>query len=352
MAVNLGSLVAPVKESISLDDLADNVVAVDAYNTIYQFITIIRQPDGTPLMDSQHRITSHLSGLFYRTISMMEHRITPVFVFDGIPPALKQRTLEARMKHREEAHAKWDKALREGMIEEARTHAVASSRITKEIVTSAKELLDYMGIAHIQAPSEGEAQTARMTREGLTYASASQDYDLFLFGSDVVVRNLTISGRRKLPRKNAFVDVTPERILLKSLLDNLGLTQRQLIWLGILVGTDFNEGIDGVGPKTALKIVKEKRSLQEIKEYVKSKYGKEFEVEPEEVEAVFTDPETIEIKRAELDAMKNAKPNKEGIIEFMCEKHGFSEDRVGKFADALVRLRSRIGQKGIGDWAG
>ncbi len=85
MAVALGSLVAEVKEKIDLDDLAGRTIAIDAYNTIYQFITIIRQPDGTPLMDSKGRITSHLSGLFYRTISLVEHRITPVYVFDGIP---------------------------------------------------------------------------------------------------------------------------------------------------------------------------------------------------------------------------------------------------------------------------
>lgn len=351
MAVQLGSLVAEVKESISFDDLANKTIAVDAYNTIYQFITIIRQPDGTPLMDSKRRVTSHLSGLFYRTINMLEHKITPVFIFDGIPPLLKKRTIEARIKHREEAAREWEKALEKGMMEEARTHAVASSRITKEIVESAKELLTYMGIAYVQAPSEGEAQAARMTRGGLVYASASQDYDLFMFGSDVVVRNLTISGRRRLPKKNVFVEVVPERIELKKLLVGLGISQRQLIWLGMLMGTDFNEGVPKVGPKTALKIVKEQGSLKEIVEYVRSKYNAEFEVDPEEVEGIFTNPDTAEIGRGDMEKiLASAKPNKEKVIRFMCDEHDFSQDRISKFADALVRFKSNAGQKGIGSW--
>ncbi|VVB77158.1 Flap endonuclease 1 [uncultured archaeon] len=348
MAVALGPLVADVKEKITLDDLAGKTVAIDAYNTIYQFITIIRQPDGTPLMDSKGRITSHLSGLFYRTINFFEHRITPVYVFDGIPPALKRRTIEARVSRRAEALKEWNKSLEKGMLEEARTHAVASTRITKEIVESGKELLNYMGVAHVQAPSEGEAQAARMANDGLAYASASQDYDLFLFGSEVSIRNLTITGRRKLPRRNAFVEVTPERIELKNLLGRLGISRRQLVWLGMLMGTDFNEGIEGVGPKTALKIVRERKSLDDIVGYVKEKYGKEFDVDPYEVEDVFMKPDTIEVKKKDID--NNMKVNKDMLTKFMCDEHGFAHDRVAKFADTLAALKSKAGQKGIGSW--
>lgn len=352
MAVELGPLVSEVKEQISLDDLSEKTIAVDAYNTIYQFLSIIRGPDGTPLKDSHGNVTSHLSGLFYRTINLLEHRITPIFVFDGMPPALKRRTIEARMARRKEAAEEWEKALKKGMVEEARAHAMASTRITKEIVQSSKELLGYMGIAYIQAPSEGEAQAARLTREGLVDASATQDYDIFLFGADVAVRNLTISGRRKLPKKNVFIDITPERVELKKLLSHLGLNQKQLIWLGILMGTDFNEGIGGVGPKTALKIVKGRKSLKEVVDYVNGKYKDGFEVEPEEVESIFLKPETQETSRSDIGSiLKNAKANKEKMIRFMCDEHGFSQERVDKFADMLIGYRSLGGQKGIGDWA-
>ncbi len=351
MAVELGPLVAEVKEKISFDDLANKTIAIDAYNTIYQFITIITGPDGTPLMDSHGMVTSHLSGLFYRNINLLEHKITPVYIFDGLPPALKQRTIEARMNKRKEAMEKWQKALKEGMIEEARTRAVASSRITKEMVQSAKELLGHMGIAWIQAPSEGEAQAAMMTKEGLVDASGSQDYDLFMFGSDVVVRNLTISGRRKLPKKNVYVDVNPERIELKRLLSHLGLSQKQLVWLGMLMGTDFNEGIEKVGPKTALKIIKEHKTGKEIVEYVREKYKTEFEIDPQEVEDVFLKPETEGIDRKTFDdRLRSAKPSKEKMVKFMCDEHNFSQERVEKFSDTIVHLKSSAGQKGIGAW--
>jgi len=352
MAVELGSLVSEVKETIELDALAGKTIAIDAYNTIYQFLSIIRQPDGTPLKDAKGNITSHLSGLFYRSINLLEHGITPVYVFDGMPPMLKVHTIEARMNKRRQALEEWNKALSEGLIEEARQYAMASTSINKEIVNSAKELLDYMGIVYIQAPSEGEAQAAKMTKDGVVYASASQDYDLFLFGASVVVRNIAISGRRKLPKKNVYVNVSPERILLSDLLKKLGISHSQLIWLGMLVGTDFNEGFDRIGPKTALKIVKECKSIDEVVQRV-SQLGKSFEVDPKEVEQIFENPEVVEITKEELHKkITEAKPSKEKIIRFMCDIHGFSEDRVSKFADTLVSIRGKQGQKSILDWPG
>ncbi|MDE1823594.1 MAG: flap structure-specific endonuclease, partial [Candidatus Micrarchaeota archaeon] len=229
MAVDLGKFVGEVKENITLDELSGKTIAVDAYNTIYQFLSIIRQPDGTPLMDSKGRVTSHLSGLLYRTTNLLEFGISPVFVFDGLPPIQKQRTIEARMNRRKEALEGWNKAKAEGMVAEARAFAMASTRITKDVVESAKELLGYMGIPYMQANSEAEAQAAHMVKSGLVYATASQDYDSFLFGSDVVLRNITITGKRKLPKRNVFIDVKPERVMLQKLLSNLGLSINQLI---------------------------------------------------------------------------------------------------------------------------
>ena len=351
MAVDIGKLVSEVKEQISLEDLSGKVIAIDAYNTIYQFLSIIRQPDGSPLVDSRNRVTSHLSGLLYRTINLLEARVTPVFVFDGMPPLLKRRTLEARANRRENALKEWERARREGQVEEARIHAMASTKINKEIVDSSKELLTHMGIPFMQAPSEGEAQGAALVRDGLAYASASQDYDSFLFGADVVIRNLTISGRRKLPMKNVWIEVKTERIMLKNLLDSLGIDRLQLIHLGMLTGTDFNSGIERVGPKTALKIVKEHRSLDDIIAFIKSRYGAEFDSDPKEVEGIFTNPETNDVSAREFNSMiKDALPNKDSIIRFMCSEHDFSEERVVKVADRLLELRGQKGQRGINNW--
>jgi flap endonuclease-1 len=268
-----------------------------------------------------------------------------------MPPALKQRTIEARVRRREEAAKEWSEALKKGMLEEARQHAMASTRINKEIVESSKRLLDLMGIAHIQAPSEGEAQASRLAADGRVYASASQDYDLFLFGSPIAVRNLTITGRRKLPRKNVFVEIRPERIELKRLLSGLGITHEQLVWLGMLVGTDFNEGVPGVGAKTALKLVRDKSSLQEVVSAAEAKYGASFEADPEEIESIFLNPEVREMEQGEFNSLlKDAKPDREALLRFMCTEHGFSKERVAKFADMLVGYRSAAGQKGMSSW--
>ncbi len=351
MAVDISKLVSEVKEVITFDQISNQVIAVDAFNTIYQFLSIIRQPDGSPLVDSKNMVTSHLSGILYRTINLLEYNITPVYVFDGMPPLLKKRTLEARANRRKVAQDEWEKAKLLGQVEEARMHAMASTKINAEIINSAKQLLGYIGIPYIQAPSEGEAQAARMVKEGLVYASASQDYDSFLFGADIVLRNLTISGKRKLPKKNIFIEVKPERTKLKDLLTHFGISREQLILMGMLIGTDFNTGIEKVGPKTAMKIVKEYKSLDKVVEYVKSKYGVEFDSDPKEVERLFLDPESKEITKEEFGRMiADAKPDKEKIIKFMCADHDFSQERVEKVADKLLELRGVKGQKGINSW--
>ena len=346
LAVDISKLVGEVKETIDLNELNGKKLAIDAYNTIYQFLSIIRQPDGTPLVDSKNRITSHLSGLFYRTINILENNIMPIFVFDGIPPVLKQRTIEARASRREEAYEEWQEAKKKGLLEEARLHAIASAKINKEIVESSKELLDAMGIPYIQAPSEGEAQAAKLVKEHIAYAAASQDYDLFLFGADIVIRNLTITGRRKLPRKNIYINVETERIFLEELLKKFEISQNDLIWVGILIGTDFNEGIEGIGPVTALKLVKSYKNREELVKYIESKYSA-FDVDPFEVEKIFANPEVRELSSEEVASLDKIKPDKEKIIKIMCDEHEFSRERVEKFADKLLELSGKKGQRGL-----
>jgi len=208
-------------------------------------------------------VTSHLSGLFHRTSKLLEFGIEPVYVFDGKPPIWKKKTQEAREKIREEARKKWAEAVEKG--EEAIKYAQASSRLTGNMIDHAKELLDHMGIPWIQAPSEGEAQAAHMCKQGLVWAAGSQDWDSLLFASPRFVRNLTVSGRKKLPGKQTYVEVNPELIDLEHVKKELGINEEQIILLGILIGTDFNPGgIKGVGPKTALKLVKQHKTLENI----------------------------------------------------------------------------------------
>lgn len=334
MAVDLSKLV--VKRQMSLEELNGRVIAIDAYNVLYQFLTTIRQRDGSPLMDSSGNVTSHLSGLFYRTIDLISQGARPVYVFDGLPSVLKRKALEARTRRREAAYEAWQHARKEGNLEEARAMAQRSATVNKEIVGSARELLSLMGVYCISAPSEGEAQASVMCKKGIVDMVASQDYDTLLLGAPLIARNVTVSGRRKLPGKDIYVDVKPELVDLAKTLSSLGITQRQLVWIGIMLGTDFNSGIRGVGPKTALKIALAAKSSRDIVSIARDKYKQEFDVPIDEVIEMFEKPETSDIRKREFLGNLNLSPDRDALMRFMCERHGFSADRIGRYADRLV----------------
>ncbi len=348
MSVDLSKLI--VKKTITLDDIKEKTVAIDAYNTIYQFLSIIRQPDGSLLVDSHGDVTSHLSGLFYRTIELIQHGIKPIYVFDGIPSMLKQKTIQARIQKRESAYSAWQTAVAEGDMEKARSYAERSTRINKDIVASAKQLLDYMGVGYINAPSEGEGEASYLSMKNLVYAAVSQDYDTLLFGSKNIIRNIAISGRRKLPKKDIYISINTELINLEETLASIGITRQQLIWVGIMLGTDFNAGIKGIGPKTAIKIVKQSNSLYDVKKYIKEKFNSEFEFDVSEVEDLFMKPEIKEYSQSDIEALTSMKPDFDNIIDFMCTKHEFSKDRISKYANILLKSKGSIKQTGIGGW--
>jgi len=329
-------------KQIELTDLKGKIIGIDAYNTLYQFLSIIRQkPTGEPLRDSKGRVTSHLSGLFYRTINLIEVGIKPVFVFDGTPPDFKLKTIEEREKIREEAMQKWKEALEKGEEEEVMIYAQAALRLTEEMVEESKRLLSFMGIPFVQAPSEGEAQLAVMCQRNEIHASASQDYDSLLFGSPRLVRNLSITGRRKLPRKEVYIEIKPELIELDSMLQKLGITREQLIIIGMLVGTDYNEGVRGYGPKKALKLVKECKTL----ERVISKLNWRESVDLKKIFEFFLNPPSTRDYSLRWKA-----PDRDKIIEFMVEEHDFSRERVEKALDKLEKAREEATQKTLASW--
>ncbi len=327
MGVNLGDLVP--KTPISLKNLNGKKVAIDAYNALYQFLAIIRQPDGTPLRDRKGMITSHLSGLFYRTCNLMEMGIKVIYVFDGMPPTLKEAEIKRRSKIKEEAQIKYELALKEGKIEEARSYAQMTSRLKDYMADDSKRLLRCMGVPWVQAPSEGEAQAAYIAKKGDADYCSSQDFDSLLFGAPVLLRNLTISGRRKLPRKNVYIEIEPETVELTKLLKELEITYEQLIDIGILIGTDYNpDGVKGVGPKSALKLIKEHGSLEATLPLLKEA---EFPVEPKLIREVFLHPRVTDNYKIDWQ-----EPNIDGVVEFLCGEKDFSEDRVRKALSKAV----------------
>lgn len=329
MGVNLKDLVP--KTQVNLRDLAGKSFAIDAYNALYQFLAIIRQPDGTPLKDSGGRVTSHLSGLLYRTSNLVEMGINAAYVFDGVPPALKEIEIRRRVRIKEEATVKYEKALAEGKVEEARTYAQATSRLKDYMEEDSKRLLGLMGIPWVQAPSEGEAQAAHMAKKGVTDFCASQDYDSLLFGAPNLIRNVTISGRRKLPKKPVYVEVIPETVELNKTLAELGVTFEQLVDIGILVGTDYNpEGVKGIGPKTALKFIKEHGSLDTLLRT--SLKDAQFPVDPQRIRDVFLRP-----KITDGYSLEWRNPDVEGVVDFLCRERDFTEDRVRKSLERMSK---------------
>jgi flap endonuclease-1 len=316
---------------IKLNDLKGKIVALDASNTIYQFLSSIRQADGTPLMDHDGNITSHLSGILYRTSSLVDNGIKPVYIFDGKPHLLKKNTQTERRQIREEAELRWKEAIEEGRIEDARKFAVRSSRISAGIIEGSKNLLELMGIPYILAKSEGEAQASYMVCKGDAWCVASQDYDCLLFGAPRMLKNLAARGQR----------YRLEMIYLKEVLENNGLTRKQLIDVAILVGTDFNEGIKGIGPKKGRNLIKKHGDVYRVLDHLKT----EMDVDPREVRDIFLDHDFIE----DYEIMWK-KVDKEGVIDFLCKKHDFSVDRVEGALDKLKKLNPA--QKSLEQWFG
>ena len=333
MGVNLKDIV--FAREIEIDALRDKILAIDAFNTLYQFLTIIRQRDGTPLIDKKGRITSHLSGTFYRMINLMNYGIKPCWVFDGEAPDFKKRTILEREERKKEAEEKYKEALEKGKKEELMLYAQQTARLSEEMIKDTKELLIAMGIPFIQAPSEGEAMCAHLAKKREVYATVSQDYDSLLYGSPILIRNLNITGKRKLPRKEVYIEIKPEIIELNELLKNLGIKQEQLIAIALLVGTDYNPGIKGIGPKKALEIVKKHKHIDRIMKAAKW----EFEVPYKLLFEWFLNPEISDDYKIEFREI-----DKEKVKRILCDEHDFSEERV---ENAISTLKK---QEGLEKW--
>ncbi len=321
MGVDLRDLVKP--KVIEISELRNKLIAIDAFNAIYQFLSALRQSDGTSLKDSHDNITSHLSGLFYRTIKLMKFGINPIYVFDGKPVDLKFKTLEKRSIAKEAAKENWRGAIAEGNLEDARKFAKRTSTLTGEMVAESKNLLTAMGIPCVQAINDGEALCAHICKKGDVYAVATQDYDALLFGAPKTLRNLTFTGDREL-----------EMLNLADVLKNLGITREQLIDIGILVGTDFNDGVKGIGPKTALKIVKRGKFPTE-----------KFNFDIDEIRKIFTNPNVTDGYNIEFKDY-----DEDEIFKILCDEHDFSRERVNNGLDELKKAKEESRQKGLNAW--
>ena len=323
MGVNLSDIIT--MDKLELEDLSGKTVAIDAYNAIYQFLSVIRQPDGKPLMDQRGRVTSHLAGLLYRNANLLELGIRPAYVFDGMPHKMKMRTIAERSERRAKAKRDWEDAVQKGDYQKAFSKATQSSKITNEIVESSRILLTYLGIPVVQAPEEGEAQAAYMAMKGDVWAASSQDFDSLLCGAPRLVRNLTLTGKRKMPGKDESKEISVELIHLEKVLQETKLTRHQLIDLCILMGTDFNEGVMGIGPKKGLKLIQEHRDLEGAMKVL------QVEIEGyQEIRHIFMEYETNPEYSLEWKY-----PDREKVLSLLKDQYDFSEARVDS---ALKRM--------------
>jgi flap endonuclease-1 len=328
----MGVLLTPIvlKETPSLRELAGKRLAVDGNAELYQFLALIRQHDGTPLMTSQGRVTSHLVGLFYRTTRLIgEYGLQLVFVFDGEPPPLKRAEIARRRDVRARYEEELAQARAAGDFARAYSKATMTSRLTRDMILEAQELLQLLGIPVIQASSEGEAQASHLAARGDVWAAASKDYDSLLFGATRLLRFLTISGKEFLPSKAAFRPIKPELIVLNTVLERYGLTREQLVDVAILIGTDFNAGVKGVGPKKALKLVQEHGGIEAMPDSIRDAVTGYEEVRDTFLRPVVSDDYTIAFRA----------PDEEGVLRFLSHAREFSRDRV---LAALQRMNQAL----------
>ena len=345
MGLNIREIIP--RREIEMSDLKGKIICIDAFNTLYQFLSTIRQVDGTPLMDNKKRITSHLSGIFYRNIALLETGIKLIYVFDGKPPEMKYKTLRERGAGRELAKERYEEAKDVEDLESMKRYSSQLVRINDEIIQESKDLLEAMGIAVVQAPGEGEAQAAHLARvrEGI-YASASQDYDSLLFGAPKLIRNLTLAKKRKTI--SGWIEVKPEIIELEKVLNYLEINLDQLICLGILVGTDYNpKGIPGIGQKKALQIVKRFKQpiliFDSLKEQI-ANLSEEDKFDWREIFELFHKPNVSN------SLIKFNKINEKKIRDILVKEHDFSDDRVQKQLERLRELTERNKQKDLDSW--
>jgi len=344
MGLNIREII-PRKE-IEISDLKGKTICIDAFNTLYQFLSSIRQVDGTPLMDRKKRVTSHLSGIFYRNIALLEDGIKLVYVFDGIPPESKFKTFRKREEGRDLARDRYETAKSEEDLEAMKRYSSQLIRLNDEMIRESKELLDAMGIGVIQAPGEGEAQAAHLAKRQGIFAAASQDYDSLLFGAPKLIRNLTLAKKRKTI--SGWIEVKPEIIELENVFNSLEINLDQLICLGILVGTDYNpKGIPGIGQKKALQIVKRYKQpvliFKSLEEQIMS-LSKEDRFDWREIFELFHKP------NVSSNFFKFGKINEKKIRQILVSEHDFSDDRVQKQLERLRDITEKNKQRGLDKW--
>ncbi len=313
-------------EKIGLKGVCGKVLAVDALNAVYQFLALVRT--GTePLRNRKGLVTSHLVGIATRYSKLaLECRCRFIFVFDGPPHPLKAREIERRRELRRRAREEYERLLAEGKLDEAFSKAVVAISVNEWTIESAKKLVRLMGFPVVEAPADAEAQAALIVSRGEAWAVSSQDWDSLLYGAPRLVRYVTLTGFEWLPSKQQARRLEPELAELEKVLRALGITRRQLVEIAVLVGTDYNEGVEGVGPKTAYKLIKTYGSLDRLPATIRAKLPENYE----EIVELFLNPPVKEDY-----ALEFREPDREGLMRFLVDENDFSPSRAQTIVERL-----------------
>jgi len=314
------------------------LIAIDASMSLYQFLVAVRTDDlgQFTLTNDYGETTSHLQGMFYRTIRMLNNGLKPVFVFDGKAPELKSGELARRKKNKEKAAEELENATDEGDKDSIKKLNKRTVRVTPEMNEEAKKLLRLMGVPVIEAPCEAEAQCAALNKAGKVFAAGSEDMDTLTCGGKVLLRHLTYAENRKEPILEIHLD---------KVLQGLELTMDQFIDLCILLGCDYTDKIRGIGPKRALEFIKKYKSIEKILENLdKEKYQIPDPFPYQEIREYFKNPE---VKPPEECDLTFTEPDADGLINFLCKEKGFNEERVKGGIEKIRASKSKAVQSRI-----
>ncbi len=315
-------------DPVPFSELAGSVVAIDAHNWLYRYLTTtVRFTASSAYTTEGGEEVANLIGVVQGLPKFFEHDITPVFVFDGGVAELKDDEVETRRKQRQ----RYEEELEAAKESDADAAAIATldsrtQRLTETIQETTRELLALLDVPIVEAPAEGEAQAAYMARKGEADYAGSEDYDTLLLGAPYTLRGLTSKG-------------DPECMDFERTLSELELSWERLVDAAILMGTDFNDGIDGVGPKTAVKLIHEHGDL-----YAALEARGESIAHADRIRGMFLDPAVTD----EYDYDTEINPDLDAAKRYVTDEWDIP---AGEVARGFERIEESVVQTGLDRWS-
>lgn len=306
-------------ESIKQNEISGYFVAVDASNWLYKYMTTTTRFTNTDdYTDNDGNELPNLIGVPRGIRKFIKNNINPVFVFDGKPNDLKAEEIERRRKIRQEAEEKAKES--NNKIEKSK-YKSRSQRLNPEIIETTKTILDYLDIPYMTAPQAAESQTAVMSQSNLFDAALTEDYDSLIFKAQTTVRKFTTSSN----------DI--ELMSFEDTVSKHDISHDQLILATILCGTDYNDGVKGIGPKTSLKKVNEHPTIEKLRDELDEPLE-----DAEEIIELYKNPEVS----TEWPEPKIPKPNVSKVKNFLDDK-GIDKSHVDKSLREIEENSSQTG---------